>query len=106
VRETYLAVAGRIRGDLRELESVVERSLSIWSRATHSQDDYYVDATALNLHSLYAGLEHVFELIADRVDRTKPSGAHWHQELLHQMAIEIPGVRPPVLSWQVSNKLD
>lgn len=106
MKETYLAVAGRIRRELQELAQVVERTADIWRQASRSTDDYYVDATALNLHGFYAGLERVFEVIADRVDRTKPTGANWHQELLHQMASEIPSVRPPVLSLAVRDRLD
>ncbi len=106
MKEAYLAVAGRIRQELQELAQVVERTTNIWQQASQSADDYYVDATALNLHGFYAGMERVFEVIADRVDRAKPAGANWHQELLHQMASEIPGIRPPVLSLPVRDRLD
>lgn len=106
MKEAYLAVAGRIRQELQELTQVVERTTNIWQQASQSADDYYVDATALNLHSFYAGMERLFEVVADRVDRAKPAGANWHQELLHQMASEIPGIRPPVLSLAVRDRLD
>lgn len=106
MKETYLAVAGRIRRELQELAQVVERTSNIWQKASRTNDDYYVDATALNLHGFYAGIERIFEIIADRVDRTKPAGANWHQELLHQMASEIPSVRPPVLGLPVRDRLD
>jgi hypothetical protein len=106
MKENYLTVAGRIRYELRELETVVARTKRIWREAPAAADDVYVDATALNLHSFYAGLERVFELIADNIDKTKPTGAAWHQELLRQMAAEIPGVRPAVLSSEARNKLD
>lgn len=106
MKEVYLAVAGRIRRELRELTQVVERTTRIWQQAGRSADDYHVDATAFNLHSFYAGLEHVFEIIADGIDRANPTGSHWHQELLHQMASEIPSVRPAVLSSDVHNELE
>jgi hypothetical protein len=48
----------------------------------------------------------VFEAIADGVDRTKSTGANWHQELLHQMASEIPAVRPSVLTPATRDRLD
>ena len=45
--------------------------------------------------------------LAQVAERTvKPSGPHWHQELLRQMAAEIPGVRPPVLSLETRDRLD
>jgi hypothetical protein len=85
---------------------VVERTTRIWRQASTSSDDYYVDATALNLHSFYAGLERLFEIISEGIEQTKPTGSSWHQELLRQMAAEIPGVRPPVLSPDTRNRLD
>lgn len=39
----------------------------------HSNDDHYLDGVALNLHGFYSGLERIFELVATRVDNTKPS---------------------------------
>jgi hypothetical protein len=106
MKELYRAIAGRIRTELQELTQVVERTLSIWQTAQKSTDDYYVDATALNLHGFYAGIERLLEVIADGIDQTKPTGPHWHQELLRQMTAEIPGVRPPVLSLETRDKLD
>lgn len=106
MKENYLTIAGRIRYELRELERIVARTKRIWEQAPAAADDVYVDATALNLHGFYAGLERIFELIADNIDQTKPTGAAWHQELLRQMAADIPGVRPAVLSSEVRNKLD
>jgi hypothetical protein len=102
----YRTIAGRIRVDLQELARVVERTGRIWQQALVSTDDYYVDATALNLHGFYAGLERLLEIIADGVDQAKPAGAHWHDDLLRQMAAEVPGVRPPVLSQETRQRLD
>lgn len=102
----YLALAGRIRQELKEVAQVVERTEKIWQHAQHATDDYHVDAAALNMHGFYAGIERVLEMIADTVDQSKPSDANWHQEILRQMTAEIPGVRPAVLSTDARNKLD
>jgi hypothetical protein len=102
----YRTIAGRIRVELQELARVVERTGRIWQQALAATDDYYVDATALNLHGFYAGLERLLEIIADGVDQAKPAGAHWHDDLLRQMGAEVPGVRPPVLSQETRERLD
>lgn len=106
MKRAYRAIAGRIRTELSELIRIVERTSRIWQHATTSADDYYVDAAALNLHGFYASLERLFEVVADGVDQTKPSGPHWHDELLRQMATEIPDTRPAVLSPQARDRLD
>ncbi len=106
----YLATAGRIHQELSELDQVVERIGQIWSFRQHeellTEPDYLIDAVALNLHSVYAGIERVLELIADTIDQAKPSGPMWHRDLLQQMTAEIAGVRPAVLSLEARNSLD
>ena len=102
----YLALAGRIRQELSELERLVERVRLAWQRVNKTGDDFYADSVALNLHGIYTGLERVFELIAIHVDQAKPEGQNWHQELLRQMAAEIPLVRPLVISTETRDSLD
>jgi hypothetical protein len=106
VNAGYRMVAARIRSELSELHRVVERTLLVWQRARQTADDYLVDAAALNLHGFYAGLERVFEIVADEIDQSRPSGSHWHQELLRQMSSGVTNVRPPVLSLGLRNRLD
>jgi hypothetical protein len=94
----YLAVAGRIRTEADDLNVVVGRAEAALHRAGQSNDQLYWDAAALNLHSYYSGLEHLFELIADSIDGTVPHGERWHQDLLRQMASPIPQLRAAVIS--------
>ncbi len=97
--KTRLArVAERIRSELTDLEEVVARIKGGWKRAEDSGDPYYLDGVALNRDGFYSGLERIFEVIAANVDRRKPEGENWHQELLKQMSLEIEGVRPAVIS--------
>ncbi|HEY4691474.1 MAG TPA: hypothetical protein VIK33_19350 [Anaerolineae bacterium] len=96
----YRLLAERLRTELQNIEHVVERAGHALSRAVQQpQDrDYFLAAAALDLHSFYAGLERLFELIADEIDASKPAGSSWHRDLLTQMAIAIPDVRPAILS--------
>jgi hypothetical protein len=102
----YLVLAGRVRSELDEIAAVAGRAGAIWDAATGGVGDYHVDAVALNLHGFYAGVERLMEAIADTVDRSKPAGANGRQELLRQMASEVPGVRPAVFSVATRNLLD
>jgi len=107
MKESYLAVAGRIRRELEQIEAVVSRAQDVWDDVDlDSPADHRIDAVALNLHGFYAGLERVFKTVAERVDQTVPAGGSWHQELLEQMNTELNGVRPPVLSDEAQKKLD
>lgn len=65
-----------------------------------------MDSVALNLHGFYSGLERIFEKIAASVDGSIPEGANWHRELLHQLSMEIDGIRPAVISSDLKEKLE
>ncbi len=102
----YKALAGRLEQVLLDLERVVTRTEKQMQQALTTNDDAYLDATALNLHGFYAGIEHALEDIAQTMSETLPLGAHWHQNLLLQMSSEIAGVRPRVITTQTRYCLD
>ena len=99
-------IAGRLNSELVELNRVADRILKEWEKAKDSGDEYYIDAIAFNIHSFYTGLERIFQKIASGIDESMPAGSNWHHELLLQMASEIPGVRPPVISEETKNILE
>lgn len=67
---------------------------------------YNVDAAALSLHGFYSGTERILEWIARQVDGTLPQGPAWHRELLDQMTLDVPGVRPHVLQKATAKQLE
>lgn len=96
----------RIRQELVELEHVLVRIGEGWRRARRSNDDYYLDSVALNLHGFYSGLERIFTLVAETIDGSVPQGENWHLLLLQQMTRETPRVRPAVISDKVGGRLN
>lgn len=100
-------ICERIRGEMPELERVVQRAQRAWSHAQQTPDEYaYLDSVALNLHAFYSGLERLFELIARHVDRSLPGGDTWHRDLLYQMGGDFPEARPAVVSQETMQALD
>ena len=53
----YRELVERIRGELLDLESVVERTLRSWAHVQEvtSEQDIYLDSVALNLHGFIVG---------------------------------------------------
>lgn len=104
----FRTIAERIRSELDTLEGVVHKVQRAWamSRDRRMEQDLFLDAAALNLHSFYSGLEKVFLLIARHVDRQVPEGETWHRELLWQMEHDLPGVRPAVISEDTAGAMD
>ena len=99
-------LAGRILAELDELKILDERIRLGMEKAKTQNDDFYIDSVALNLHGFYSGVERLFEKIAGTIDGSVPGGANWHQELLNQMCIEVPGVRPAVISYELKDQLE
>lgn len=106
MNDSLLALARRIRDEMSALERLIQRGQEAWRRAQQSADDFYLDSVALNLHGFYAGVERLFNLIAGVVDATRPGGSDWHRVVLQQMAAEVPGVRPAVISSITRSALD
>ena len=108
MNKLYEGLIERIRGEVPDLNRLVQRALRAWSRTQSSPDEQeaYLDSVALNLHGFYSGLERLFELIARHVDQQVPDGEMWHRDLLQQMAQDKADVRPAVISHERISFLD
>ena len=103
----YEIIAQRIRQETEELERIVNAAQRHWRSSKTSPDaDAYINSVALNCHGFYSGLERIVELIATDIDGIKIGGEHWHVELLRQMTLDLPKIRPPILQKESSNRLD
>jgi hypothetical protein len=63
-----------------------------------SDDWEAATAAATGLHNVYNGIEDILLNIAKDVDGSVPEGSSMHQDLLDQMAVEIPDLRYALLS--------
>ena len=102
----YLVMVSRVQCELGEIKKITERIQLGWEKAQKTSDDLYIDSVALNLHDFYNGLERLFEFITENIDGMKLSGNRWHQELLRQMTFALNGIRPAVITLELSEKLD
>jgi len=98
----YRLLAARVRSELHTLERSVDQTEGALARAKQQPADqaYFVAAVAFELHSFYAGLERLFEVIGSDVEQSRPSGAAWHRDLLAQMTLPIADVRPAVVQLE------
>lgn len=108
MRAIYLELAERIRGEAIDLDQVVNRATRAWPQAGNSRrdQDLFLDAVALNLHSFYSGIERLFELIGRRIDGHLPEGETWHRDLIEQMASDLAEVRPAVIAGDTARQID
>ena len=95
----------RILEELKEISITVKRVEDAWKKAINKNDDLYFDSVALNLHSFYSGVEKIFKIIAKEIDESFPDKSNWHEELLIQMSLNVPNIRPPVISNKLKDDL-
>lgn len=102
----YSVLVARLNKELAKIQTVVQIAISQANKAQNTGDVDYLQAAALSLQNFYMGVEQAFEEIAKQVDEFLPMGASSHRELLEQMALEIPNVRPPVLQAETLERLN
>ena len=56
---------------------------------------------ALALHHAYAAIESIIERCTLAIEGSRPTGPDSHRALLDSAALEIPGVRPPLVSLEL-----
>ncbi len=80
----------RLATDWAHARQAAEKALYAYSQisADESRTSLYIDATALNLHAFYGGLERIFEWVARQLDSTIPQGGSWQIDLLTHNADE------------------
>lgn len=74
--------------------------------AHQSPGEAYLIAVAYEIHNFYGLCEQAFERIRGlfAVPITRPE--RYHEELLHQMTLDIPHVRPAVITTALRDQLD
>jgi len=100
----------RIEQELTELEAVTNQVQRFLQEREITQSsvsqDAIINALALTLHSFYTGVERIFQVVARQIDYLEPSGENWHRQLLEQMSLEIPEIRPALISTSIRTDLD
>ena len=104
----YLVLTEAIQKELDALAEVVaqiETGLADHKVADEDNQGYIVDSLALGLQSFYTGCENIFRRIATYIDGELPAGERWHADLLDQMSIELPNVRPQIITENTKQEL-
>jgi hypothetical protein len=104
----FLTLAAEIRQELSGLARLTDEIPTTWAQGRTLPDGDrrpYVESTALRLHNFYTACERIFEKIAGEINGGLPHTPDWHLRLLRMMTVEVPGVRPQVLSTELADRL-
>ena len=102
----WLTLTAEIEEALTVIDGLVreaEEALSIFD--TRYPSPLEIRGAADLLHDFYTAVEDIFERIAEEVNGGIPHGEHSHRDLLKQMSLDVPGLRPPVLSVSLREQL-
>lgn len=101
----YAVLVAKLQNELAKVEMAARSAMSQAEKAKVSGDEDFWFAAAFSLQNFYMGTERIFEAVAKQVDHALPSGKSSHRELLEQMALEIPNIRPPVILADTLDRL-
>ena len=110
-RKQFAVTIARVRQELenigklldelagRDLLAVDEKS---GPRLDLPDDSFCLRSIGSVLHDFYMAVEKIMKAVAKSVDGVVPQGPNWHRELLVQMTLSVPQVRPPVISTETA----
>ncbi|HMF34074.1 MAG TPA: hypothetical protein VKK79_21805, partial [Candidatus Lokiarchaeia archaeon] len=99
-------LAAEIRKELVKIQAIAQEMIEYW-QPLQGQELSKVDLRVLGsfLHDFYTCIERIFRRIAVKVDGDIPPGEAWHKDLLNQMSLEIPNLRPAVIDATLFEQL-
>lgn len=86
-------LAAEIEHELASLDLIRDQNAA----APRDDEIFALRARGSILHDFYNGIERVFVRIAEELNGGVPQGDRWHRQLVTDMSLEIPGVRPAVI---------
>ena len=95
-------LAAEIEHELERLEQLREE---VAAAPLEDDNTFALRARGSMLHDFYGGIERVFVRIAEELDGGVPHGEQWHRQMLTDMSLEIPGVRPAVIERDLAREL-
>ncbi len=92
-----------INDELSKLKILVQK---LSSQKKRTKKEEVAESAALRLHNFYTGCERIFKLIASEVNGSVSHELDWHKRLLTQVALEIDGIRPAVISSRTRKEFE
>jgi hypothetical protein len=91
-----------LSADLAQLADVMKDYAAFMKRYGGQMDRHLYRAVASFMTDFYLCAESIFTAIALQLDDNAPRGRTWHKRLIAGMALEVPGVRPAVITPELA----
>ena len=99
----FAVLEAELRARLVDVDRIADRVEA--RREASDERPEAVDSLGYQLHNLYGAFEQVFEVVA-RFFENRVAAAGYHAGLIKRMQLDIPGVRPALLSASTAADLD
>ena len=99
------AFARRLAAEIEHELDRLEQLRAELATAPRGDDTFTLRARGSMLHDFYSGIERVFVRIAEELNGGVPQGEQWHRQIVTDMSLEIPGVRPAVIDPDLARDL-
>lgn len=99
----------RINEELGNISTLIEEleQKELYQRTDgFLNDSFFVRSIGSVLHDFYVAAENTIKIICSELDEKLPEGSNWHLLLLKQASLDIPGVRPAVISERTTTNLE
>lgn len=100
-REAIALLLGYFQNQMQVIHNILE-SL----QATQPDNQERVVVTGYYLHNLYSAVEDLFEEVASAFENQLEPGGSYHRDLLRRMSIDVPTIRPRLVSSNSFKLLD
>ncbi len=94
-------LAAEIEHELQGLDALRDELAA----APPSDDTFALRARGSVLHDFYGGVERIFVRIAEELNGGVPQGERWHRQIVTDMTLDIPDVRPAVIDAALAEEL-
>lgn len=96
-----------LKADIAADEQVIARLYDALSGAWDKPDTpEQAIVVGYYLHNLYMAFEHIFERVAEAFENQIADKSQWHAQLLRRMSLDIPELRPRLVSDEAYECLD
>ncbi len=102
--QTFNLLHAEMTFQVKAIESVITKVQE--RKDDYEQDPRFAESLAYQLHNLYCAFEDLFRIVAKFFENNIEDEARFHIQLLKRMALDIKGVRPALISYELFRSLD
>jgi hypothetical protein len=106
MNQTLLILEDEVKEEFAKIQKVVKEIDNILTREKFEVSISKPVLIGALLDNFYRGVEKIFERIVREIDGFLPQDDNWHKKLLRLAALEVPGLRPPVINKVLYNCLE